>query len=135
LTTRDVCIPKSVLHSLPLSLLADRQGVILSSTPHSADVVRVRGYVPCVERACAELLTCAANAMLERAREAVAAPMSAAPSRHECAVCLTDEPVIANVPCGHVVLCERDAIALARSGAMSCVVCRMPVTNFLRIFQ
>lgn len=140
LVTREVVVPRAVLECVPLARIADSAGVVIAngSTP---DAVSVTGYSCNVVEACAALLPAVASALLERAEQVARASSQCVPSRPpspqamrgECVICLSDEALLCCVPCGHLALCERDAVAVAAS--RQCPVCRASIDNLLRVYR
>lgn len=50
-----------------------------------------------------------------------------------CCICLSRTPKIAAIPCGHLSLCDmRDCIRIANK---KCPICRVPVSNYMGIFD
>jgi hypothetical protein len=138
LVTREVVVPGTVLNCVPLARIAESAGVVIASGS-APDVVSVTGYSCNVVEACAALLPAVAAALLERAERvtrAAAAPRPPSPNaamRGECVICLSDEALLCCVPCGHLALCERDAVAVAAS--RQCPVCRASIDNLLRVYR
>lgn len=144
LITREVVVPAVVLQSVPLAAIAESAGVVIAngSLP---DVVSVTGFSSNVAEACAALMPAIAAALIERAAHvarlqqqpqptvASAADRKPCAMHGECVVCLSDEALLCCVPCGHLALCERDAVTVAAS--RQCPVCRASIDNLLRVYR
>jgi hypothetical protein len=55
-------------------------------------------------------------------------------SRSVCIVCMEQPPTLACVPCGHVCMCEDDAVAFSRQADRRCPICRNHVQAIMKVY-
>jgi hypothetical protein len=138
-TTRDVVVPRAVQRDVAVAQIAKSFGVTATACD---GFVRVCGASStAVDDACRALVDALGSALVNRsttlAKELAAqraCVCDGSTDVKQCVICLSAPSRICCVPCGHLALCESDAVALLSSTNRQCPVCRTAISGVLRVF-
>jgi hypothetical protein len=138
-TTRDIVVPRAVQRDVAVAQIAVRFGVTATACD---GFVRVCGTSStAVDDACRALVDALGSALVNRSTTLAkklaaqrACVCDGSTDVKQCVICLSAPSRICCVPCGHLSLCESDAVALLSSTNRQCPVCRTAISGVLRVF-